>query len=338
LGATADFAGSRGEALRPEILDPKRSGRPDVTIEFATLGVRNTAVVGLDQPAYERAAIRPAETIDPALTPFAIDTVKLGERWELTGVARWDRAGTEKTLSETLLGIDALPRTRAALIHHSPWFGSYYAGMGDALNPAPAPLQLAVPGVPGDWGVLNLRPADAVVHEAGAKVALLGGRINVRATAFRAEKDATVSDESHRINGVQLNAVGRLAPHWHVLAGYGQLDSTILVAPDPAQLGNQAGTAPHAAKLWTSYAVPSGFAIGGGARYAARRMADNANTGLVPEFVAFDASLAYKLMPQVELQLALQNIADAHWYDGSSGVDPDPAKARTAKLSSQFRF
>lgn len=338
------FDRAPGETPQPAGPDPKPPQDADLTVKFATLGAHHTAVVGVDAAA--PAAASEANSSEAGLTPYAADTVGLGSHFQLTGGARWDRQGPDKSFTESLLGVDSTPRSHAALVYRSPQLGNYYAGIGDLTDPAPAQLRIAAPGGPGQWGALNVKPKDAIIHEAGTRLDLFDNRIALRGTLFRAERtvpatpdDLAALDDVQRTNGLEVNALGRLGPKWNLLAGYGLLDSATVAGPYPAEIGKKlADTPPQSAKLWTSYALPAGVVVGGGARYVDKRMADNANAGSVPDFVAFDASVVYHVTETIGLQLDLQNLTDAHWYDIYSGAQPDPGMARSGRLSTGFRF
>lgn len=308
----------------------------DVKISFATLGVHHSAVVGVDAEG--------AAAEDGGLAPYAADTVRIGPRWQMAAGARWDRPAPEPTGGAGLLGMDTEPRLRTALVYGSPGFGSYYAAYGDTLDPAPAQLRVAAKGDPAQ---LSIKPAEGDIYEAGGKWQLVGKRLTVRGAGFHTQATGAagadadpLADYHHRVSGLELNVVASLTPRWRLHGGYGLLDSEVIASPDPAALGKKlADTAPQSAKLWTSYALelPARIFVAGGARYVDKRMADDANTASVPDYVAFDAAVTYAVNERIGLQLDLSNLTDARWYESAWDI-AHAEEARSGKLTGRVQF
>src|SRR5690606_5090308 len=119
-----------------------------------------------------------------------------------------------------------------------------------------------------------------------------------------------------RVDGFEFGVTGNITPAWKVFGGYTYLRSE-LVDDGPAGTndGNEfPSIAPHNLSLWTTYDLNSDWTVGGGAIYMARRYANAANTYKLPNYWRFDAMASYRVGPNVDLQLNVQNIFDETIY------------------------
>ena len=144
----------------------------------------------------------------------------------------------------------------------------------------------------------DLQPEISATLEAGAKVALMDGKLSATASVFRIDKSNAVqtdpstgfiaanSGDKQRVEGFELGLLGKVTRAWTLTAGYTWLDARIvydlscstatsLVAavckPNPYVIGQTVEFTPrNAASVWTTYdlaALVPGLTIGGGVTY-----------------------------------------------------------------------
>jgi catecholate siderophore receptor len=103
-------------------------------------------------------------------------------------------------------------------------------------------------------------------------------------------------------------------------------------------------TPKNAFTLWTSYQLPFGLTIGGGARYNGKlhRGTDGAvgTPAYTDAYWVFDAMASYRINKNVELQLNVYNIFDEQYVAAinKSGYRYTPGIPRSARLTANFAF
>jgi len=101
-----------------------------------------------------------------------------------------------------------------------------------------------------------------------------------------------------------------------------------------------ANTPKHGGSVWTVYNLTREWEAGTGLFYMSDRYASNNNAVKVPDYLRWDATLAY-VQPKYEIRLNVFNIADKLNYDALIQSDKGrsvPGIARTAVLSYTQRF
>src|ERR1700735_3850777 len=171
---------------------------------------------------------------------YFVDTVKLGELFELSGGVRWDRfdtgynlwqpappaGGTVTAPVAPISRLDEQPSYRAAFVYKPSSHGSLYFDYGTSWDPDAEALSLSVGLVNG-----NVAPEENQSYESGAKWSFLNERLLMEGAWFRTEKDnahetsPTNSNEivaagNQLVKGVQLSVVGRLPAGMDLVAGY----------------------------------------------------------------------------------------------------------------------
>ena len=386
LLATAPRAGSPAPGTPTQNITVNRSrvtrdgadsvlvNQTDVTLNFTTGQVGHTLVAGLelgretfDRKGYAFTAIPPANLRNPdtdvdtsavmrrlssdtearayTVGVYALDRIKLSDKWEVIGGLRWDRYDAEY---EDKLGgnkfdrVDRMLSTRAAVVYSPTERQSYYVSYGTSFNPSAEFLGLSATTV-------NLEPEENRTYEAGAKLTLMEGVLDLRGAIFRIEKtNARTPDPSNasvqvlegeqHVNGFELEAVGNITRHWSVLAGYAFLDSEIDSSGNPAEVGKQLASTPkHSANIWTNYDFGNGFRVGTGLFYVGKRYANNTNTNKVSDYVRWDASLGYEV-GRFAFQLNAFNLTDEKYYEGLYTAHAVPGAGRSVLLTTAVKF
>ncbi|HET8645559.1 MAG TPA: TonB-dependent siderophore receptor, partial [Vicinamibacteria bacterium] len=317
------FAGNDSTAINRQLQSRDQkdgivANQADLTTRFRTRGVEHAVVAGLELdretsvnhlrsgPTAPQADLFVPNPDDPYAGPitrtgarndgtadtlafYALDTLSLGARWELSGGLRWDRFHADYQSRAVDGALTAFERTdemwsgRAGMVFKPRVNGSVYAGWGVSFNPSAEGLSLSA-------ATAAVEPERSRSLEVGTKWDLLAGRLAFSAAAFRTDKTnartaglnpgdpPTVLDGEHRVEGLELGATGHLADRWEVLASYTRMRSEILRSNNAAELGHAFGNTPdHSFRFWTSYRVRGGLDLGGGAEYVGDRF--NGNTG-----------------------------------------------------------
>jgi catecholate siderophore receptor len=308
---------------------------PDFAVPYASRLVRDGAVTGAT--AHSAAA-------------FALDTVEITPRFEVSGGVRWDRlslayrsvaaAGGDARLDRT----DDMVSWRGGAVFKPQPRGSVYLGVGTSLNPSTEGLSLSVSTVAVD-------PEKSRSVEAGTKWSLLAGRLDLNAAVFNTTKSNArtpginagdppiVLDGEQTVSGVEVGVNGAPAERWQLFGGYTFMDSEITSSNTAAEVGKAfANTPRHSFSLWTTYRLPHGVDVGGGAQYMGDRFNGNTGTRLAPGYWLADAMAAYRVTDQLTLRVNGQNMTNERYIDRLSGGHFIPGPGRSVKVTAAVGF
>ena len=111
-------------------------------------------------------------------------------------------------------------------------------------------------------------------------------------------------------------------------------------------IGQEARNTPKQTfNIWTTYQLPLGFKIGGGAEFKSKRYGGAPtgtvafNPNYVPSYTRWDAMVAYD-QPKYSVKLNIQNLFDKLYYDAlyDNGGFTVPGQARRVILSTEYKF
>jgi catecholate siderophore receptor len=281
---------------------------------------------------------------------FAFDTVELGPRFEVSGGLRWDQfsldyrtadaAARESTLERT----DRMGSWRAGAVYKPRPNGSVYLGLGTSLNPSTEGLSLSAATVAVD-------PEKSRSVEAGTKWDVLGGRLGFNAAAFNTSKTnartpginpgdpPTVLQGEHTVSGIETGVNGNITDRWQMFGGYTFMNSEITSSNTAAEVGKEFGNTPnHSLSLWTTYRLPGGVDVGGGAQYVGERFNNNTASRLAPGYWVADAMAAYRVTDQLTLRANGLNLANERYIDRIGGGHFIPGPGRAVTLTADVAF
>ena len=355
----------------------------DVTSRFRTGALRHTLVTGLELSRETSAPVRQTfagvpntSLVSPnpqqafAGTPtissntnanaisagvYALDTVSLGEKWDVMAGARWDRFDADVRQSvgvpTAFTRVDAKPSWRGAVVFKPAASGSVYVDYGTSFNPSAETLSLTA-------ATANLPPESNRTVELGSKWDL-GGRLSARAAVFQTEKlNAREPDPNNsllnvlsgtqRVNGFEVETSGRFTDRWRMMASYAFMDSALIKSVAfPAAVGSQLANVPrHTMSVWSTFDLPWRLEIGGGGQYVGRRTSSSTapidpTTGLVkalPGYWVANAMAKRALGPRADLQINLNNVTNEYYFDQIHPAHIVPGPGRTALLGLNFKF
>jgi len=144
------------------------------------------------------------------------------------------------------------------------------------------------------------------------------------------------------VRGFQAAAAGRLTRVWQVFGGYTFLDAEIIRAStlDGTTGKTPANTPRNSATLWTTYNLTAQWQVGTGLAYMSDRFTSNANTVKVPDYLRWDAMVAYQ-QPRYAIQLNVFNLTNRLNYDALIPSDKGrsvPGTDLQALLSFTYKF
>ena len=302
----------------------------EVTARFKVLGFKNALVAGVEGGQEISNPIRSSYTINGINTvpstsllnpmtqqPFSgtgyitsivhtkaesvgvyfVDTVKLGNLFEISGGVRWDRfdtgynlwqptppaGGTVTAPVEPISRVDEQPSYRAAFVFKPASHGSVYFDYGTSFDPAASSLSLSI-------GLANssAAPEENETYEAGVKWSFLNERLMAEGAVFRTEKDNAretdptnanniVAAGNQLVKGVQFSMVGRLPQGMNIVAGYAYLDSDVIFSKFfPTSVGYPLANVPKQTfNLFVTHRLPWRLNGGLGGNYVASRTASS---------------------------------------------------------------
>ncbi len=222
--------------------------------------------------------------------------------------------------------------------------GSLYASYGTSLNPS-------LEGLSYNTANTVIDPEKTYTFEVGTKWGLFSDRVLLTGAAFRVDKmnartpglspadPLQVLEGRQRVSGIEMGATGSLHACWQVMGAYTFLASRTVESNTIGESGKELVNTPrNSFNLWTTYELPRGFNVGGGMRFVGRRFGNTINTRFVDSYWTFDAMASVPLSKQVDLRLNLYNLTDAYYFDRLGGGHLVPGPARSASLSTSFRF
>jgi len=274
---------------------------------------------------------------------YAFDTWELNPQWQLTTGGRFEHYQTETETSalsgttRTLTNLDNsgnLFSWKVAALYKPVEHGSVYVAFANSLKPPGSDnftLNAARSTTGGiNAGDPNLDPQRATNIELGTKWDLLDARVAATAALFKSinrndlqrpdpsDPDNIIQYGKKEVKGVELGLVGQITPAWQLSAGLTRQDTDV---KEGTFGGTQTGAAINfspkmMATLWTTYQLPLGFTIGGGARYVdtqARTVSSvtpTAGVFKVPSYTVVDLYAAYTVNDHVAVQVNGYNITD----------------------------
>jgi catecholate siderophore receptor len=292
---------------------------------------------------------------------FGSDRVWLTEQFSLLGGARWDRF-TSNYQATALGGVlqpeleskNEFVSPKASAIWEPTKEQTYYVSWARSYSNL-AGQYVAMDNVP--IGNQTLQPEENDLWEVGLKYNMLNGKLGFTAAWFQVTKDNSIqtdpvsgnvvaTNETQRVQGVELGLTGKITDLWDIQAGYAYMDSEILSAL-PANrdaIGNRVAFVPyHSASLWTTYNIapmlqlPGKMLLGGGLFYTSQYFTNSFATAEVPDQISVNLLASYEYQ-KYRLALNVYNLFDDVTYDAAFGGRAVVAAGRTITLTGGVRW
>jgi catecholate siderophore receptor len=296
---------------------------------------------------------------------YVFDTLKVGERWQYLAGLRLDRyttgyrsiPATGTTTAPTDLALSGtLVNWKFAALYKPAANGSVYVSYATSMQP-PGGSNFALSTSANNAGNPSYDPQKAKTIEVGTKWDLMERRLGLTAALYRTDvsndviQDPTdpavyIQEGKKRVEGLELGVIGEISPVWNVSAGYTIMNTSVTNGPAVTQAGNEdlSYTPKQAFTSWTTYKLPFGWTVGGGARFVGslQRGTDSAigTPTYVQSYWVYDAMASYKISKNMDLQLNAFNLTDKEYVASinKSGYRYIPGTPRTFRLTANIKF
>ena len=307
---------------------------------------------------------------------YVFDTIKFGDKWLFNGGVRFDHfnttydavtlqgAGTAPAVQPLPVGTpipthltlsDTLANGKISAMYKPTPDSSVYALL--ATSKAPPGVNFALSAGANSAQNPKYDPQETITKEIGTKWDFLKQKLSFSAAVYQTtvknevEQDPVIptiyyQTGKKRVEGLELGVVGEIMPNWLVSAGYTRMNTKVESGKVVTASGvnNLSYTPKQAFTSWTSYTLPFGLKIGGGARYVGEmlRGTDGAvgTPARVDAYWVFDAMASYTVNKNLDLQLNAYNLADKTYVAAinKSGFRYTPGQPRSFSLMANIKF
>jgi len=189
----------------------------------------------------------------------------------------------------------------------------------------------------------RLDPEENTNIELGARLGLMGDRLQLQGAVFKTEKKNAklfdvggdlldTSGDSQEITGVEIGVGGAITDQWSINAGYTFLDTEITESETAANIGKAIQFTPEqSATLWTTYnflGALNGLEIGGGLTYQGEVYLNAANDRSTPSYTTLDGLVSYAF-DRFRISLNAYNLTDEVYFAQVHGNRVTPGQGRT---------
>ncbi|MCU6500890.1 catecholate siderophore receptor Fiu [Rugamonas sp. A1-17] len=305
---------------------------------------------------------------------YVFDTAKLGDKWIFNAGVRLDHyntsyngvtvqgAATPQTipvgtlLANSLTASDNLLNGKLSALYKPTADSSVYALVATSKAP-PGGTNFTLSSAANSSANPNYDPQITTNYELGTKWDLLKQKLSLSAAAYRTDvRNEIEADPNNaanfyqtgkkRVQGIELGVTGEILRNWLVSAGYTRMATQVVSGKVVTAAGDNllSYTPKQAFTLWTSYTLPMGLQIGGGARFSDRlaRGTDGAvgTPAYADSYWVYDAMASYPINKHVDLRLNVYNLADKQYVQAinKSGYRYTPGAPRSASLTANFKF
>ncbi len=318
---------------------------------------------------------------------YALNVAALSPQWDLHTGVRWDHVKSTATDTgyEGVPGGNLGPASRTdsewsgnlGLVFKPTANGTFYASVGTAFDVTGTFDRGLVQLAGGadatgqkhggdrrrediiDESAFDTDPERTVAYELGTKWSL-GENLLLSAALFRTDKTNArtpaqgggdlldVLDGKQRVEGVEVGAMGSLAPGWDLYASYTYMDSEVRSSNNEWEVGSRLGGTPrHTFNLWSDYEVTPRWSVGGGMEYVASQVNSVASEPgarrrqvEIDGYSVFHASTAYRFTDELQLRVNAFNLTDKDYISqlaegGAQGI-PGPGRHAIATLRYDF--
>lgn len=289
---------------------------------------------------------------------YALDTLQIGSRWEVTAGLRWDSVDVDYELTNLATGVrsrlgreDRMLSWNSGIVFKPRANASLYASHATSFNPT---VEAAAGGAglsdsPTSANNVNLAPEKSRNLEVGAKWEPGNGRAIATMALFRTEKtnartrgattEPFVLDGEQRVDGVELSFTGNLTDRWSVLTSYAHLESEFVASANPQEQGAALAFVPeNSFNVWTEARLVRGLRAGAGAQYMDSIFRNATNTAEVPSYWLVNAMASYDVSRALTLRLNVNNLAGELYVDRVGGGHYIPGPGRSVSLSAELGF
>lgn len=304
---------------------------------------------------------------------YVFDTIKFSPEWQANAGVRIDHYTTDYsaaslstaaanptlpvgTLIPTNLNMAGnLVNFKLGALYKPTKDSSVYASYSTSKQP-PGGSNFALSASASSAANPKFDPQETKNMEIGTKWDLLDQKLSFTAAIYRTEVSNEVVQNltdllyyqtgKKRVQGVELGMTGAINRNWLVSAGYTRMDTSVESGPlvTASGINNLSYTPKQSFTAWTSYQLPMGIKLGGGARFvdALLRGTDGAvgTPAKTEAYWVFDTMASYAINKNIDLQLNINNITDKVYVAAinKSGYRYTPGTPRAVSLTANVKF
>jgi catecholate siderophore receptor len=251
-----------------------------------------------------------------------------------------------------LAGSDTLLSGKAGVVFRLRPNANVYASYGTTITP-PGAANFTLSAAANNQNNPNVDPQESSNVEVGTKIDLAGGRLSLNGAVFHTINknvlftvDAVAvppifnQDDKQQVDGVTFGATGQITPQWQVLASFGYLNTESLTQ-NGVNNGKRLTLSPEfSGSIWSTYALPKGWTVGGGIRGTSAVFFNAANTIQAPGYNIVDGLVEYRLNQHLTLRMNIYNLTDRVYIRNvnNNGARYNPGYSRTAQVTSVIGF
>lgn len=232
---------------------------------------------------------------------------------------------------------------------------SVYASVSTSKQP-PGGSNFALSSAANNAANPKFDPQDTRTIEIGTKWDLLAQNVSLSAALYKTDiSNEVVQNPSDllyyqtgkkEVSGLELGITGALQRDWLISAGYAYMHTKVASGPlvTASGINNLAYAPKQSFTAWTSYQLPFGLKLGGGARFvdALLRGTDSAigTPAKTQAYWVFDAMASYAINRQLDLQLNFYNLADKNYVAAinKSGYRYTPGTPRSVSVGLNLKY
>jgi catecholate siderophore receptor len=262
---------------------------------------------------------------------YAMDTANWEDTIIVNGGVRWDSYKLKSSIAAASSSVDsAFVNYNAGIVYKPVPIGSLYAAYATSTNPFGSELDATGTdyGSSPPTGTTILGPEQNKAAEVGTKWELFDRHMLVSGALFHTTKDnaretnaagVLTSGAAYRIQGIDIEASGKLTDRWSVFGGIVLMDSKVTKSNIASNIGLQLANVAHQSfSLLTKYKFDGDWEVGGQAVFRSKVYGGTfgANTGTqIPSYWRFDAFVEKKIDKNWTMKLYAQNLTNKLYYD-----------------------
>jgi catecholate siderophore receptor len=304
---------------------------------------------------------------------YGFDTLKLNEQWLFNAGVRLDRYSTDYTSASLSTASNAptlpvgtlvpnninssgnLVNVKVGGLYKPTKDSSIYASYSTSKQP-PGGSNFALSTSANSAANPKFDPQDTKNIELGTKWDLLKQKVTFSAAIYRTEVSNEVEQNlvdllyyqtgKKRVEGIELGITGAINRDWLVSAGYAHMKTSVESGRIVTANGenNLTYTPKQSFTAWTSYQLPMGIKLGGGARFvdALMRGTDGAvgTPATTESYWVADMMASYAFNRHVDLQVNINNITDKTYVAAinKSGYRYTPGAPRSISIGLNLKY
>ena len=261
---------------------------------------------------------------------YAMDTANWEDTIIVNGGVRWDSYKLKSSIAAASSSVDSdFVNYNAGIVYKPVPIGSLYAAYATSTNPFGSELDATGTdyGSSPPTGTTILGPEQNKAAEVGTKWELLDRHLLVSGALFHTTKDnaretvgtTLTSGAAYRIQGIDIEASGKLTDRWSIFGGIVLMDSKVTKSNIASNVGLQLANVAHQSfSLLTKYKFDGDWELGGQAVFRSKVYGGTfgANTGtLIPSYWRFDAFIEKKIDKNWTMKFYAQNLTNKLYYD-----------------------